>query len=285
MPKVGLVTCRELPEPDPDQELLIDALRKTGLRVDLLAWDDPQADPSAFDLCVLRSCWNYYEDPGAFLTWCQTAATSSRLLNGEEVVRWNVHKGYLKQLEGAGVAIVPTIWFERREPVDLRQILQIRGWDDFVIKPAVSASSFCTKRFRSDQAAEGQQFLDASLAERDTMVQRYMPAVERSGERAIVWIDGQVTHAVVKKPRFAGGIEQVSAAVEVSEEERSIVQRVLSEVNNPVLYARADLVSAAGGELLLSELELMEPSLFLQQSRKALDRFVAAIERESTLAA
>ncbi|MFN9969178.1 MAG: hypothetical protein ACK58T_04695, partial [Phycisphaerae bacterium] len=35
-------------------------------------------------------------------------------------------------------------------------------------------------------------------------------AVEGHGERALVWIDGEFTHAVRKSPRFAGNDEQVS---------------------------------------------------------------------------
>jgi hypothetical protein len=112
------------------------------------------------------------------------------------------------------------------------------------------------------------------------MVQRYMSTVELAGERAIVWIDGRVTHAVVKSPRFADGAERVSDPVGVSGEERAAVISVLSRVKEPLLYARVDLVPADGGKSLLSELELMEPSLFLKQCPEALERFVAAIRRE-----
>jgi hypothetical protein len=280
MPRVALVTCREIPEPDHDQELLLDAIRGAGLQAEMLAWDDPGGDPGVFDLCVLRSCWNYYEDPDAFLAWCLRAATSSRLLNDVEVIQWNLHKGYLRQLEDTGIPIVPTVWFERGEQVDLRETMLARGWDDIVIKPAVSASSFGTRRYPVGQLAEAQRFLDAVLAERDTMVQRYMSTVELAGERAIVWIDGRVTHAVVKSPRFADGAERVSDPVGVSGEERAAVISVLSRVKEPLLYARVDLVPADGGKSLLSELELMEPSLFLKQCPEALERFVAAIRRE-----
>src|ERR1700693_2131330 len=97
MTKVALVTCAELPEPDPDEALLVDALRQAGLGAELLAWDDPSANPAAFDLCVLRSCWNYYEDPQAFLAWIATTAAATKLQNPENVVRWNLHKRYLQK--------------------------------------------------------------------------------------------------------------------------------------------------------------------------------------------
>jgi hypothetical protein len=198
-----------------------------------------------------------------------------------QIVRWNLHKSYLKQLESAGVAILPTAWFESGEAADLHETMQTRGWNDVVIKPAISASSFGTRRFPIDQIAEAQAFLDSSLVERDMMVQQYVSAVEISGERAVVWIDGEVTHAVIKSPRFAGGVEQVSGALEVSAQERATTARVLACVREPLLYARVDLVRTDGGELLLSEVELMEPSLFLQQHPGALERFVAGIKRES----
>jgi hypothetical protein len=282
-PSVGLVTCKQLPEPDPDQDLLLGALGKAGMHAELLAWDDPGAEPAEHDLCVLRSCWNYYERPADFSKWIDSTAAVTRLRNGAEVVRWNLHKGYLGFLAESGVPIIPTVWFERGGRVDLRAILDREGWRDIVVKPAISASSYRTRRFGVSEVGEAQVFLDGLLADRDAMIQVYLPAVESSGERAIVWIDGKVTHAVAKSPRFADGVERVSDALEVSDEERMFTQWALDQISEPLLYARADVV-IQDGSLLLSELELMEPSLFLMQSPSALDRFVAAIHRDATAA-
>lgn len=289
-PRIAIVTCRVLPEPDPDQEPLLAALRSAGLGAELLAWDAPSADPSPFDLCVLRSCWNYFERPDEFVAWIDRAAAVSRVVNPPEVVRWNLHKSYLAELEAGGVPIVPTVWFERGERADLRATLDERGWTDVVIKPTVSAASFSTRRFSlqgaEEELGEGQRFLESLVAERDTMVQRYMPTVETSGERALVWIDGRLTHAVRKSPRFDDGVEQVSGALPVSAAERRIAEaalRIASEAAAvPLLYGRVDVMQTeTGGEdaLAVSELELMEPSLFLLQSPEALDRFVAALRR------
>ncbi|MCH7978980.1 MAG: hypothetical protein IH935_08395 [Acidobacteria bacterium] len=276
---VALVTCLELPEPDPDQDLLLRALRQAGMRAELLPWDDPEADPGAFDLCVLRSCWNYYEDPKAFLDWISAAEASSRLANPAGVVCWNLHKRYLQELKEAGVPIIPTAWFQRGEAVDLLATMRARHWDEVVVKPAVSASSFRTRRFRIEQVGEGRPFLEGLLRERDAMVQPYMPTMEQPGERALVWIDGELTHAVRKGPRFAGGVERVSDALAVSDEEKELVERSLSCVDGELLYARVDVVPDGDGKLLVSEVELMEPSLFLLQCPAALQRFVNAIGR------
>lgn len=278
MNRVALVTCRVLPEPDPDQELLLDALRRTGLDAELLAWDDPSGDPGRFDLCVLRSCWDYYRDPNAFLAWIDKAAERSRLLNPPEVVRWNHHKGYLRALENAGVPVIPTAHFSAGTSPDLTAVMDGRGWDDVVVKPAISASSYRTGRFTADRAEGGNGFLADLLRERDAMVQRYMPAVEGEGEQAIVWIAGEFTHAVRKSPRFAGGVERVSDALPVPEDARALAERTLGQVRGELLYARVDMVRNGEGNFLVSELELIEPSLFLVQKPEALRRFVGAVK-------
>jgi glutathione synthase/RimK-type ligase-like ATP-grasp enzyme len=279
--RIALVTCRNLPEPDPDQELLLSALRRAGVSAEMLAWDDPEADPGAYDLCVLRSCWNYYEDPDAFLGWVRETSARSRLANPVEIVRWNLDKRYLQDLERAGVQVIPTVRLRKGEPADLAAILRSRGWDDVVVKPAVSAASFRTRRFRAGQSSEGQSFLERLVRERDAMVQRHTPGFEDPGERALVWIDGELTHAVRKSPRFEGGAEQVSEALPLSREERALAEKAIARVEGELLYARVDVVADADGTLLVSELELMEPSLFLLQNPPALERFVRAIARRA----
>lgn len=279
MKRVALITCRILPEPDPDQDLLLDALRSRGMDAEMLPWDVPASDPGKFDLCVMRSCWNYYEDPDAFVSWIATAARVSRLVNDERVVHWNLHKTYLRVLRNAGVPIVPTAWFERGEILDLGEIMRAHGWDDVVIKPTISASSFRTHRFRRAEVADGQTFLETLVAERDVMVQRYASAVETSGERALVWIDGGFTHSVRKNPRLSGQDEHVSQALPVSPGERAVGEKAIACAGTDgLVYARVDVVEHEG-QPVVSEMELMEPSLFLLQHPPALERFVAAIAR------
>lgn len=286
-PRVALVTCKVLPEPDFDQDLLLEALRAAGAEAELLAWDDPEAEPPGrFDVCVLRSCWNYPRAPEAFLSWCEEAAAQGRLANPLPAVRWNLHKRYLRELEAAGIAVIPTAWVTRGEAADLEEILDRHAWDEVVVKPAISAASLHTRRFSRGSLAEGQRFLVELSAGRDVMVQRYVPSVETSGERALVWIAGEWTHAVRKAPRFAGEDEAVTEeAVPIAPAERELAEAALAVVREGVtadlLYARADLVEDGGGPRL-SELELMEPSLFLLQDRRALARLVAGIVERLT---
>jgi glutathione synthase/RimK-type ligase-like ATP-grasp enzyme len=278
--RVALVTCNQLPEPDHDEALVLAALRRAGLEASVLAWDDASAPFAEQDLVVLRSTWNYYEHVDAFVAWVKSAAQKTRVLNPPSVVAWNVEKTYLVELDKRGVDIVPTeLVLRGAKAVRVEEILARRGWDEVVIKPVVSAGSFRTERFSRASLPAAQAFLDGLAQDRDAMLQRWMPSVETYGERSLVWIDGHVTHAIRKSPRFAGGVEQVSGAVAIADDERAFAERALAPFAAELLYARVDMVRDNEGTLRIMELELIEPSLFFQQSPAALERFVEAIVR------
>lgn len=280
--RVALATCLELPEPDPDAELLSAELARLGAEARLLAWDDPAADPALVDLCVIRSTWNYIHRREAFLDWAERAAKATELLNPPSIVRWNTDKAYLGELESRGVSCVPTVYVERGSRKRLAEVLRPRGWTDVVIKPRVGAASFATRLFRARELDEGERFLAGLVEERDVLVQPYLPSVETSGERALVWIDGELTHAVRKSPRFTAGAEAVSQALPVARDERAFAERVLAPYASELLYARVDVARDEGGAPILMELELVEPSLFLAQEPRALARFARAIVARAT---
>ena len=280
---VAWVSCEAPPDADHDEELGLAALARAGLSVEKVAWDDPSSSPARYHTCILRSCWNYFEDPAAFAEWLRGAAASSILLNGLDVALWNLHKRYLISLEQAGVPIVATALVDRGEELALRELVTARGWAELVVKPAISAGSFATRRFSAQQIAQAQAFLDEHLAARDMMVQRFVPSVETVGERCFVWIAGELTHAIDKRPRFSGDEESVSEALPVGAAERELCEAVLRAAARAgsfdladLLYARIDTVEL-DGQRVLGELELLEPSLFLLQAPAALERFVEAV--------
>lgn len=276
--RVVLATCAPLPEPDPDERPLVAALRAAGLDASVHAWDSRDAPWGEQDLVVLRSTWDYHHRPDAFVRWVEQTARVTRLLNPPPVVAWNAHKGYLLELEARGVPVTPTALLRRGASTTLTAVLGERGWSDVVIKPAVSAGSHLTLR-ATGATAEATAHLAGLLTARDVLVQPYLPAVETSGERAIVCIEGRVSHAVRKSPRFLGDDESVSAALPVADDERRLAERTLAAAGfGPLLYARVDVVRD-GDTLRLMELELIEPSLFLLQHPPALAALVAAIGR------
>lgn len=281
--RIAIATCLTLPEPDPDEPALLAALAAAGHEATAIAWDDGAAAFEGVDACIIRSTWNYYRKAEAFAAWIDSVGARRMLFNPPRVVRWNMHKGYLRELERGGAPIVPTEFVPRGETLDLARRMSERGWPTVVVKPCVSAGSFRTHRFTSQQVAEAQQTLDSLSAERDAMIQPFLPAVETSGERSLIWIDGEFTHAIHKHPRFAGQEERVELA-SFDESLQAAGRRVIDAVRSvgvfptsDLLYGRVDLMPGREGEWLLSELEVIEPSLFFLEFPPALDRFVHAI--------
>ncbi len=266
-----LATCRELPEPDPDEALLVEALRARGADVHLAAWDHLGADFMA-DVCVIRSTWNYYHAPEAFLAWAARVNRITRLYNPLPVVRWNHNKRYLADLERAGVPVVPTVY----PTGSVADAMRALGTDHAVIKPVISAASFETMRVHGN-VAEAEAHAKKIARRCDVMVQPYVKSVEGYGERSLVWIAGELTHAVRKSPRFGGEHESVSEALPIEPDERALAEAALATVREPLLYARVDVARDDAGRPMIMELELIEPSLFLLQSPGALHRFADAI--------
>ena len=274
-----MATVRPLPEPDPDEPLLLAALREAGVEAVLWDWHDASADPAGFDVVVIRSTWDSHRAPEAFLAWAHRTSAATRLCNPLAAVQWNLHKHYLRELEARGIPIVSTEWFARGERPDAAASFSRLG-DRIVVKPAVSAASWRTECFRVAEAPAAQAFLEELSAEGDVMIQPYLTSTEATGEHSLVWIDGVVTHAVRKSPRFAGAQESVSTARPPTREENDFAAQTLSAAGLPDLtYARIDVMRDDSGCLVLSELELIEPSLFLAQHPPALARLVGAALR------
>ena len=281
---VALVSCMNLPEPDPDAAPLAAALDAAGIRSRVLAWDDPAVEWSRAPMTVFRSSWNYPLRREAFMAWAETTARLTDLWNSLPVVQWNSHKSYLLELERRGIRIASTVLVVRGSTRSLGDILDERGWDEVVIKPAVSCASFRTRHFRRNQQDEGESHLRDLARDGDVLVQQYLPSVNSYGERSLVWIDGEITHSIRKSPRFEGQEESVTTyAVESTAEEQALADRAITAasqlIGQPLLYARADMARSSDGVPVIMELELIEPSLFFSQGPDALGRYVAAIQR------
>ncbi len=279
--RVALVTCTKPPQEDFDAPLLLEALGERGHAGAVAAWDDSQVRWDAFDVALLRSTWDYFHRRDEFLSWVDRTARSTRLLNPPELLRWNTHKFYLRDLAARGVDIVPTEFVEAGASCELARLTELHGWEEVVVKPAVSADSFATLRATREAIAAAQAHLDAHLPQRDMLVQRYLPAVVEPGEHSLIFLDGKYSHAVRKRSLFLGGRHAGPEGIPVhaGEDERAAGERILGACCSATpLYARVDLVRDAGGTPCLMELELVEPSLFLAARPAAAVELVAGLE-------
>jgi O-ureido-D-serine cyclo-ligase len=194
-------------------------------------------------------------------------------LNPIEVCRANVRKRYLLELAARGVPIVPTTLVARGGTCDLAA----SGAPRIVIKPEIGAASRDAAAFEpADPAAA--RHLAALTARGDALVQPYVRSVEGYGERSVVWIDGALSHAIRKAPRFAGDGERVSGPFEIADDERAVALAALAPYGD-LLYGRVDLARDDAGRPMVMELELIEPSLFFAHGAGSAARFVAGLAR------
>ncbi|MGI8587517.1 MAG: ATP-grasp domain-containing protein [Chloroflexia bacterium] len=280
-PDILLVTCAEVPRLSEDDRLLLSALSARGLFAWPAVWDNPEVDWAASCLCVVRSAWDYHHRRDEFVAWAERVGSVTRLWNPVQTIRWNTHKGYLRDLEARGVPIVPTEWLAAGTAADLAALMAARDWERAVVKPAVSASAFETIRVDRASLADGQEHLDRLLPERDMMVQPYMEAVEGYGERSLLFIGGEFTHAVRRASSLDTDEDPTPLATQVAPtpDEAALAGEILRAAATPALYARVDLIRDADGAPRLMELELVEPSLFLSHYPPAVERFADAIAR------
>jgi len=194
------------------------------------------------------------------------------------VVRWNAHKRYLHDLAVNGVATVPTRWLNAGSCADLPALLTTNGWTRAIIKPAVGASAEGVALVTRELITEGQAHLDTLLRRGDVMVQPFLPSVRSTGERSLIVIDGEVTHAWRRHSPLDSDDEDV-APVAPEPDEIALAHAALAAAPGPVLYARVDMIHDQGGRPLLSELELIEPYLALQRAPDAAARLADTIVR------
>ncbi|MBK8976243.1 MAG: hypothetical protein IPM29_09965 [Planctomycetes bacterium] len=298
--RIALVTCRGLPDWEVDDRPLHEHLVRCGVELHRPAWDDPAIDWARFDACLLRTTWDYQERLGKFVAWIERAARSTRLFNPREVVLWNTHKSYLRDLQALGMPLAPTVWLARGTAVDIAALCAERGFAHGFLKPMIGATARETLRFRADAdgLAAAQAHVDRLLPHEDLILQRYLHSVEASGELSAIWIDGTFTHTVRKIPPpgdyrvqddFGARDEPfpfAPAELDLAAHALELAARHLG-LPGPaaLLYGRVDFLRDDAGALVLNELELVEPSLFFRHAPHAAERLGDALLRRVAVAA
>jgi glutathione synthase/RimK-type ligase-like ATP-grasp enzyme len=280
--QVAFVTYRGLPRLTGDDRLAIAHLRKRGAEVQAVLWDADDVRWEEFDLVVLRSCWEYHLRVEEFSDWIERMERQGvPLWNPAEVVRSNMDKGYLKGLAGKGVAIAPSVWLEKGGEANLEAVLREQDWEQAVLKPTISMTAFKTWITTRARAGEDEAAVEEMLKSSGVLIQKFVREVQTKGEWSFLFFWKEYSHAVLKRAKpgdfrvqddFGGYLEDASPS-------RSLVrqaQAIVETVEGPLLYARVDGIEV-DGTLVLMELELIDPVLFLGADRHAPVRFANAI--------
>lgn len=279
-PRIAIATCTGYDDLKVDDELLREALVARGAEAKSVVWDGPDPGWDGYDLCLVRSTWDYHDAYPEFLEWTRTVEAATTLRNPAKTIAWNSEKTYLRELEQAGVPVVPTLWVESEE-FDVEAALAERGWAEAVVKPAVDLGAKNLHRVQAG-AGEAQTALAAALARSEAMIQPFLPSLEAEGELSLIYIDSELSHAVRKRPAsgdfrvqsiWGGTFEPASPSAQATE----IGDQALALLDEAPLYARVDLVSDPKGDPCLIELELIEPNLYLSTHPTAAERLANAV--------
>ena len=283
MPICAFLSMDSLRHYVSDDALVEPHLRSMGWDLEWLSWRQAH-HWQHYDKVVVRSTWDYQEDPHLFLELLrQIEKAGIPLFNSASLIEWNLEKNYLQEIQKQGVAIVPTLFESRWVKKDFFRELET---SEIVVKPLISASAQDTFRISQPEFPSLLPKLKALFSNRAFMVQPFREAIVEEGEYSLSYFGEAYSHAILKKPKdqdfrvqeeHGGYIQAVNPSMEL----RSLAQKVLKALPELPLYSRLDFVRNPRGHFEIMEIELIEPSMYLRFDSEAPKRFADAIVRTS----
>lgn len=249
-----------------EHDYMMRALRpefaERGMDIVEVCWDDADADWSAFGAVLIGTTWDYWDHQERFLETLDEIGAKTQLHNPAPLVRWNSHKSYLRDLEAKGARLIPTLWLDRVTEDSFSQAFDRLGADDLVFKRQVGAGA--AGQFRLSRGDS------LPAMPHPMMAQPFLPTIQQEGEFSFVFVDGEFSHALVKRAKPGdyriqssyGGQEE---ALEPTGPDLSAACAIMESLDETPLYARVDMLRDADGGLRLMELELIEPYLYPEQ--------------------
>ena len=292
---VTLLTCQAYYKPEKispyiqnilfEEQLLKSALEKQGLTVEITYWNNPSYDWSKTKSVIFRTIWDYFEKFEEFFKWLDEIKHQTQLINSYELVKWNIDKHYLKDLNENGINIVPTYFTKQHKQESLLDISNEMEWEDLVIKPAISAAAFQTFKILNDQINEKEELFQQLIKNKDMLVQPFFETISEFGEASLMIFDGKFSHAILKKAKkgdfrvqddFGGTVHDYSP----STEEVKFALEVIKACKTTPLYGRVDIVWDQEKNIYLSELEIIEPELWIRNYPKSAERIAKAVSNK-----
>ena len=267
MSRVAILTTDKLDDFFVYDQLLKAPLQKLGWEYSEVSWHVKEHDWDQYDVVVVRSTWDYQAHCEDFLSCLKTIENSSAILcNSMSLIEWNISKHYLKELEEKGVPIIPTLWADELHEQHFAQAFEQFACDEIVIKPYVGANADFTYRLTPASAVAQSASIMTEYENRSAMIQPFLSSIVEEGEYSLFYFDSQYSHAICKQP--AKGDFRVQeehggqlSKIQPSHEMLTLAMKTIGTLPDEALYARVDIVSY-NGELMIIEVELIEPSLY-----------------------
>lgn len=284
MKKVAFLSIDNVREFEYFDHLLFEPLNNLGWEVEEVSWRKQFVNWDDYSAVIVRSTWDYQSDPNNFLRVLEEINNSSaHLENNISILKWNMNKRYLYDLEKMGVRIVNTLWQKSFNQDNAEKYFDYLNVNEIIIKPNISACAENTFRLDKDNFTMELNSLQSVFANRDFMVQPFMNSITEEGEYSLLFFNGKYSHTNLKKPKandFRVQAEHGGMFTNVKPDEKLLncATDIINKINPTPLYGRVDLVRTKDDDFALMELELIEPSLYLQIDEEAPNRFAKAFD-------
>ena len=263
-----------------EDQLVVDGLIKKGLKVTRTNWDNPSFDWNSTRFILFRTTWDYFDRFDEFFDWLSDVSSKTQLINSADLIHWNIDKHYLSDLANCDIPIPPTVFIDEGATETLQDLVLKTGWEEVVLKPAISGAGRHTYRFKNNETEKYAEIFDSLIEQESLLVQQYQKNITEKGEIALIFFGQNFSHAILKKAKkgefrvqddFGGTVHDYQP----SDEEINFALTCLKACPEIPLYARVDLIWDNQGELCLSELELIEPELWFRKKDNAADLFAS----------
>jgi len=259
--------------------LLFEPLEKLGWHVETISWRKPGINWNEYDAVIVRSTWDYQSDPQKFLIALENINKSlTHLENNLSIIKWNMNKSYLADMQDKGIHIVNTIWENSFLQEKLEEYFNLLNSEEIIIKPNISANADNTFRLNQRNFKNQISNLKSVFQNREFMIQPFIKSIIYEGEYSLFYFGGEYSHAILKKPKendFRVQEEHGGKIFPVNPDPilKSLSENILNKIESIPLYARVDLVRTNDNDFALIELELIEPSLYFNYDSESANRF------------
>lgn len=257
-----------------EDKLLKKELELLGLNVIIKDWKSKKFDWTKAEYAIFRSTWDYFDNFKLFSKWLEKNKYEIKFINSLEIIKWNLDKVYLLELQEKGINIAPTILIKKNQPTTLKKLFEDTGWQEAVLKPTVSGAARHTYRINRNSYNDYEEIFKGLICNEDFLFQEFIKNIISKGELSLIVIGGKYTHAVkktAKKGDFRvqddhGGKVEVYHA---KDKEIEFAEQCINLCLEIPLYARVDIAYDNNNELSLVELELIEPELWFRNNKKS----------------
>jgi len=267
-----------------EDRLIADALGTFNIEAKRVAWDDPNS-LKGFNFALFRTTWNYFDKLDEFYVFLKTWKHRVVFINPHEQIVWNLNKQYLIELGSRGINIPDTLLIKRGSDACLNVVCKEKNWKEIVIKPCISAAAWETYRLKYPLTSEQLLLCKKLTTQQDMLVQSFQKKILSLGEVSLMVINGKYSHSVIKKAKkgdfrvqddYGGRVMNYNA----NPLEIDFAEKVISVLNFKPIYARVDLMVDNGGNLALSELELIEPEMWFRKNSLSANLLAQAIKKK-----